>query len=251
MIRTTIFYIALFPMTIFFSLTAIICYKLTGKNGGAVWSARTWSKVMLFCGGIRLKKDYSALPKEDAPFILMANHQSLLDIFALYASLPIFRSAFIAKQSLFKIPIFGWSLKGGGLIPIDRSNSRRAMKSIADAVDRTRQGWSIIIFPEGTRDHDFDKLAPFQIGGMVLTLKSGLPIAPIVMTGSGEILPKGQKGLTRGKRTIRIKALPPVITEGKYTLKERERLKDDLYELMNRAYLEMRRNDAGREGDAA
>ncbi|BBD06810.1 1-acyl-sn-glycerol-3-phosphate acyltransferase [Desulfovibrio ferrophilus] len=183
-----------------------------------------------------LDVDLSELDPEQT-YVFMANHQSQLDIPLLTALLAPRKVSFVAKQSLFKIPVFGAAIKAVGHISIDRSNRRRAMKSIESAVQKAQGGRSIMIYPEGTRAEDLDNIQEFKIGGVIIALKTGLPVVPIVLSGTGEVLPKHR--LLLRSAPLKVKALPPIDT-GKYTMKDREAFKDDLYKMMNDAYLEMR-----------
>jgi 1-acyl-sn-glycerol-3-phosphate acyltransferase len=122
-------------------------------------------------------------------YIFMANHRSLFDIPVLIATLP-GQARFLAKESLFRIPVFGWALKAGGFIPIDRRDRSRARDAFAAAVDRLGAGASILLFPEETRARD-ETLLPFQRGGFLLALKSGLPIVPVGIRGTLQVQPRG------------------------------------------------------------
>ncbi len=140
-------------------------------------------------------------------YIFACNHSSALDITALLTVLPKnFR--WIAKKELFRIPIFGPSLKAAGYIAIDRSDHRKAMESIAHAAERIRQGVSVVIFPEGTRSMD-GKLLPFKSGGFTLALKSKRPVVPVAIVGSRLALaPKSKLLNPRPIRVIVGKPLP-------------------------------------------
>ena len=118
----------------------------------------------------------------------MANHQSLFDIPALLASLP-GETKFLAKSSLFRIPIFGWALSAGGFVPIDRSDRSTARESFAAAIAALARGVSVLIFPEEARSLD-GRVLPFQRGGFLLALKSGLPIVPVGIEGAFEVQPR-------------------------------------------------------------
>jgi 1-acyl-sn-glycerol-3-phosphate acyltransferase len=137
---------------------------------------------LLFFSGVRLEVGYSDESLSEGCFIYMSNHQSLYDIPALIASLP-GQTRFLAKDSLFRIPIFGWALKAGGFISIDRENRSKAQESFHSAVARLHEGCSTLVFPEGTRSLD-GMLKPFERGGFLLALKSGLPIVPVGIVGS-------------------------------------------------------------------
>ena len=234
-LRTIWFWAGFAPLTTFFTLVSMIQYRI-GKETLASSSAKRWSRWLLWLAGARIRVDLSALNPEQN-YVFMPNHLSQMDIFSLYSALRQWRVAFVAKESLFKIPVLGHGMRRTGNLPIDRDNPRKAMRAIAFAQQRVQEGWSPIIFPEGTRSRDYSKLQEFQIGGMVLALKCGVPVAPVIIQGSERILPKGSYRFRGGKTVIRIKALPPVDVS-RYDLKDREQLRDDMYQIMNKAFLE-------------
>jgi 1-acyl-sn-glycerol-3-phosphate acyltransferase len=119
----------------------------------------------------------------------MANHQSLFDIPVLLATLP-GQVRFLAKESLFRIPVFGWALHAGGFIPVDRRDRAQARQAFSAAGRRLAGGASILVFPESTRT-DGSRLLPFQRGGFLIALKSGLAIAPVGLRGTVAIQRKG------------------------------------------------------------
>ena len=195
-----------------------------------------WGEAAVGLAGARIEADLGDVDP-NGHYVFIGNHQSNLDIPVLFDVLKGNRIRFVAKKSLFEIPIYGKALAHAGHICIDRENRRSAMKSLNEAVEKTKEGFSPVIFPEGTRNTRLDALLDFKVGGMIIALKAGLPVVPIVMTNTGRIMPKGK--LTIDNRpVIRVKALP-VIDPSQYTLKEREKFKDDLYEMMNKAYKEL------------
>ncbi|WP_027179840.1 lysophospholipid acyltransferase family protein [Maridesulfovibrio bastinii] len=232
MLRKIIFYICFFPVTIFFSLVAI-CFK---NQKAAHWCERNWGRSIVLLSGCKIEADLSELDPEQT-YIFMVNHQSFFDIPLLFCYLQKWQFKFIAKQSLFKIPVFGNAMSSANHISIDRNNKRQAMKDIQRAVATADNGNSPLIFPEGTRNPNPSKLLPFQIGGMIIALKCRKPIAPVIMVGPAETLPKGKLIIKPGTK-IKIKALPPIDPSG-YTIKDREKLKDDLQKMMDEAHAEM------------
>jgi len=195
-----------------------------------------WGDASVRLAGVRIEADLGgADPK--GHYVFICNHQSNLDIPVLFRVLKGNRIRFVAKKSLFDIPLYGKALAHSGHICIDRENRRSAMKSLGEAVDRAKEGISPVIFPEGTRNTELSQLMEFKVGGMIVALKSGLPVVPIVITNTGRVMAKGR--LTIDNRpVIRVKALP-VIDPSAYTLKEREKFKDDLHEMMDTAYREL------------
>jgi 1-acyl-sn-glycerol-3-phosphate acyltransferase len=101
-----------------------------------------------------------------------------------------------------------------------------------------RQGESVLVFPEGTRNSGSDGLLAFQSGAFILLLKSEVSAVPLVLDGTNRILPRGARLLRPG--TVRIRALSPVNPAERYTLKEREGLKQEMRRTMQNEFLEIR-----------
>jgi len=161
----------------------------------------------------------------DRPYILVANHQSQYDIFALDGYLMVdFR--WLAKKELFRIPLVGWGMRAAGSIPIDRSHGRKAMKSLAEAAERIASGTSVVIFPEGTRTRD-GNLQHFKAGGMYLAIKSGVDVVPVAIVGGYDVLPKGKWLPKPGRMLIRVGK--PVSSKD-YTQKQKQELADLLHD---------------------
>lgn len=175
-----------------------LCMSIFDRQGKASHClARFWARSHLrVCG---LSVECSGLERIAAPpYIFMCNHQSALDIFALFAVLPV-TFKWIAKRELFFIPFLGWAMKRAGYISLDRANPREALKAIEDAAGKIRGGMNIIIFPEGTRSAD-GVLLPFKKGAFSLALRAKVPIVPIGIEGTNRLQPKGsvipnQKGV--------------------------------------------------------
>jgi 1-acyl-sn-glycerol-3-phosphate acyltransferase len=153
------------------------------------WCASTWCKLIANTVGARVRLHGAEnLPPPGVPVVYMANHQSYMDIPALFGYLPV-QFRIIAKESLFKVPFMGWHLSRAGNIPINRSNRREAMRSIARAVERIREGTSVVVFPEGTRSRT-GVLQPLKAGSFKLAVQAGVPIVPITIVGTCRILKK-------------------------------------------------------------
>jgi 1-acyl-sn-glycerol-3-phosphate acyltransferase len=163
--------------------------------------ARIWSRCLLAASGVRVQTHYAAELQPGASYVFLSNHQSLFDIPALLATCP-GQVRFMAKRSLFRIPIFGWALAAGGFIPIDRGDRRTARQSFATATARLRGGVSILLFPEGTRAMT-GTLLPFQRGGFLLALKTGLPIVPVGIQGSRAVQRRGNWAIRPGEIVVR------------------------------------------------
>jgi 1-acyl-sn-glycerol-3-phosphate acyltransferase len=177
-----------------------------------------WAKTVLDAGGIRVDVE-GAENLPPGPVILMANHQSLLDVPALFHKLP-YNIRFVAKKELFYIPVFGQALKRVGHIAVDRGQSAAARASLDSGADQIRAGVTVAVFPEGTRSKD-GAVLPFKKGGFVLAIKSGVPIVPVSISGSRFVLPVGAMRVNPG--VIRLKVHPVVATQG-YRLENKEAL---------------------------
>jgi len=202
MIHTLFIVIWTFLVTVFFAIAAILA-SLFGSGGNAPHIvARIWARSLLFASRIRVTvKGLSNIdPKRS--FIYMSNHQSNFDIPVLLAYLPI-QFRWIAKNELFKIPIFGYAMKRAGYISIDRSGRKSTLQSIRNAAEIIRNGVSVIIFPEGTRSQD-GNLKSFKNGGFVLAVDSGVPIIPIIIHGTWQIMSKNQLRIKPGRVFLEI-----------------------------------------------
>ncbi len=207
MIRAYLFLALFIPLTFLFAASAILWTLLDGSGKSYAFHARLWARISLALAGVRVDLLGSEQIPE-GPVIFMSNHQSNFDILALLAAMPR-QFYWIAKKELFEIPVFGTSMRRGGYIPLDRSDGRKALKSMDSAAKVIREGKSVVIFPEGTRSKDFH-LLPFKRGGFMLALKAGVPVVPITINGSGRINPAGRTRLYRGHITINLH--PPVTT---------------------------------------
>ena len=140
-------------------------------------------------------------------YIIIANHQSLLDILAVCAALPI-NFKFLAKRELFHIPFMGWAMAAAGYIPVDRASHRsggEAMQRITRVLNR---GVSVLLFPEGTRSPD-GKIHAFKMGAFKLARDNKIEILPVVVDGTGQALPK-KSWLIKKKSTFIVSIGKPV-----------------------------------------
>src|SRR4051812_29186222 len=149
----------------------------------------------------------------DGAYVYMSNHQSHLDIPMLYATLPSPTIRMLGKKELFEIPLWGRGLRAAEFIEVDRSNHAAAVRSIEHAARLVRDGVSIYLAPEGTRSRD-GTIGSLKKGGFHLALGTGAPIVPVAIRGTIDILPRGAKMMTPGRRvTVTIGA--PIAVEGR------------------------------------
>jgi 1-acyl-sn-glycerol-3-phosphate acyltransferase len=150
-----------------------------------------------------------AWPDEGGPFVVVANHQSLLDI-VLLSRMPR-EMKWVGKEELFKIPWIGWMLRLTGDIAVRRGDSESGGEAVAKARAYLERGMNVMIFPEGTRSRDA-RLLPFKKGAFRLAIETGVPVLPVVLSGTAEGFQKG--GTTVGPCDAVARILPPVPTRG-------------------------------------
>jgi 1-acyl-sn-glycerol-3-phosphate acyltransferase len=144
--------------------------------------------------------------KQDEVYVMICNHQSMLDIIVLYRLFTHFK--WVSKKELFKVPIVGWNMTLNRYIAVDRGNKVSHLKMFKDCEDNLANGSSIMIFPEGTRSED-GEIHNFKEGAFKIALAAKAPILPIVLEGTSDLLPK--HGLMfRTKNTIKVKILDPI-----------------------------------------
>lgn len=190
-----------------------------------------WAHVVLAVCGARLTIVGTEYLDTSAPTFFVGNHQSGLDIPILISALN-GEVRFMAKRSLFWIPLFGWALKLYGYVPIDRSHPRATLRSLDRAVERLRRRpVSLVIFPEGTRSRD-GRLLPFRRGAMKICGRVGFAVVPFVIDGSFRVNPPGPLRLRPGG--VRITFEPPISAERVSAMSSQE-LHDCVRDIITRA----------------
>ncbi len=184
-------------------------WLLFGPSRSHIIGKHFWSPVLLWAGGARLEIDGLEHIKPNQPYIFVSNHQSSIDIPALFAAIPV-SARFIAKHQLRYVPFIGWWMTLAGFIYVDRRDSRRAIASLSVAADRIRAGSSILAFAEGTRSDDC-RVHPFKKGPFALAIAAGVPVVPITIEGSGRLMPKNSWVITPGP--IRVSLGTPIHPE--------------------------------------
>lgn len=162
-------------------------------------------------------------------YLFVCNHASAIDIMLAVSYLP-GTVAFMAKKSLFNVPLFGWAIRSIGCIPVDRSNRIKAQRSVDVAVAKLQRTLvNIILYPEGTRTRD-GQLQPFKSGGFLLAIRSGIPIVPVAVKGTFQALRSGALNLTTVPVSLTIGV--PVSTSG-LTDDDRNELKDQAHKAVS------------------
>jgi 1-acyl-sn-glycerol-3-phosphate acyltransferase len=142
------------------------------------------------------------------PCIYVSNHQSMVDVLAVFA----LRTPFlwVSKVENFYVPFLGWNMWLNRYVPIKRGHLRSVMRMVRTCHRRLKEGHNLFVFPEGTRSPD-GNLIHFFPGAFRLAVRFGVPIVPVVVEGTGDILPKGQ--LFIRPRPVLLRVLDPVWPE--------------------------------------
>jgi 1-acyl-sn-glycerol-3-phosphate acyltransferase len=208
---TTAFYTVMLGIPVIiiasFSKTGRIPYKF----------ARLWSWLVVKTNRVKIRVEGGEKLQRDSSYIFMSNHASNLDppviAYTLEQTL-----RFVAKKSLTKIPVFGTAIRLARMIVIDRNDAQGAREAINRAVRDLSGGISAFFFAEGTRSLD-GRLQKFKKGGVMLALKTKLPIVPITIIGSYELLPK--KAIRIKPGVVRVIISDPIDTKD-YTEDDRD-----------------------------
>jgi len=185
----------------------VICWSYIDRDSPMIHrSTRWWGQNLLRVAHIPVEVEGLEHLVPGQAYVFAANHRSNFDIFALVAVLP-GRFLWVAKKSLFHIPVLGQALSRMGSIPVDRDNLRSAVKSLDQATAIVKSGVSLIIFPEGTRALTRE-LLPFKKGVFIMAIKAGQPIVPVSISGTRFIQPRGTIRMIPGP--IKVVISPPI-----------------------------------------
>ncbi|MCB1137412.1 MAG: 1-acyl-sn-glycerol-3-phosphate acyltransferase [Leptospiraceae bacterium] len=202
-------------ITLFYG-TMVMPFVLFRASGIIHWFATMWGRTLLKLSFSRVTVHGREKVYREGPVIFLSNHQSMFDIGVFYHFLEVaVQFRWMAKASLFKIPLMGWAMKAGGYIPVERDDRKKALQSMFNAADQIRQGKSVIIFPEGTRGKPDGHLLSFKKGGFILAKKANVALQPVTIWGAHEIMPpqrdKKLQRLNRGH--IHVTVHEPIMPE--------------------------------------
>lgn len=197
----------------------------------AFLAAKGWAAQILWLAGVKVEVVGGEGIDWKKNHVIASNHISQLDIPILFNKLPT-HIRFLAKRSLFNIPIFGWSLWIARFVPVDRGSVRKARKSIDAAARKIRKGPSLVVFPEGTRSPD-GTLKKFKSGAFVMAITAGVQIIPVAIRGTFQIVPKTTLKVVPGKAQLIIGK--PISCEGK-SIKDKENLRIETQRIVEQMF---------------
>jgi 1-acyl-sn-glycerol-3-phosphate acyltransferase len=188
--------------------------------------ARAWARVLLAVSRVKVRVEGLEKIKEDGSYVFVSNHLSYMDTPVALANIPV-QFRFLAKRGLFQIPFMGWHLARAGHIPVPRGDARAAVKTMTLAAQVVReQKISLLIFPEGGRSRK-GEMRPFMEGAAYIAIRAGVPLVPIGLQGTREVLPYGSGNIRGGPVILRIG--DPIPTD-EATLRDRVHLTELLRE---------------------
>jgi 1-acyl-sn-glycerol-3-phosphate acyltransferase len=223
------FHFWLLPITILGGSLTILFSFLDKSRRMVHRVARWWGQALLYFGRIQLQVEGLEHLVPGRTYIYAANHRSNFDIFLLLAVLP-GPFAFIAKKSLFSIPLFGQALYRMGCVPVDRENVQQAIRSLNEAALKVQQGASLAIYPEGTRA-TVPELLPFKKGVFIMAMKGGQPVVPVCISGTRFIQPRSTIRVRPGP--VKIVIRPPIFPQN---FRNKSQLMDAVYQSLNAGY---------------
>ncbi len=196
--------------TLILSILALISIIVDRSFISYHYLSKIFSGGILFISGVRVKIFGIDKIDKNATYVFVSNHASQFDITVLQWGVPN-RLAMIFKKELSRIPFFGWQLKFGPYIMVDRKSPESGMKSIEEAKELMKnKGISVLVFPEGTRSKT-GELLPFKRGAFHLAAKVGYPVVPVTIVDSDKIMPKGSFKLKKG--TVKLIFDSPINTD--------------------------------------
>lgn len=201
-------------VTMFYSVLAILSVLFDRKGTVYHWVGRTWAGKLLKIFRVKVHLEGLENLEKGKTYVYVSNHASMFDIPAVIGNIPD-EVRIVYKKELAYVPIWGWSLAVGHYISIDRFKAKDAMKSLDEAAVKIRNGASVLLFAEGTRTRT-GKLQPFKRGAFSLATRSGIPVVPLTINNSYNILPKGSLRIRPADISIVIdKPIPTAAVDGK------------------------------------
>jgi 1-acyl-sn-glycerol-3-phosphate acyltransferase len=189
-----------FAATILFGIPALLSAIIDRTGRTPYRIGQTWARIILKLNGVRVRVEGLSNIDKKTSYVFISNHQSNLDGLAIGTALPS-PLRFVIKKSLLKIPIMGQAFKLGRMIPIDRSDGQKAIETINRYGRELKNGISALFFGEGSRSRD-GKLQPFKKGGIIFSITSRLPLVPVTVINSFNLMPSGAFHIRKGTITI-------------------------------------------------
>ncbi len=224
-VRSAATWLGIAVATLLFGLPAIAAAVLPPRGDWFLHFARGWARTILFFAGIPVRLVHPERLAAGRGCVVAANHESFADILVLLASLPL-PVRFLAKRTIFRVPVLGWSIRAAGFVPVDRGDRARGTTAVEAALKLLKAGRCLIVFPEETRTRT-GGLLPFKPGAALLALRSGAPLLPLGVAGTRRALPPGSFAIRSGPVALAVG--PPIVVSGR-TARDRDEVTRQLRE---------------------
>lgn len=187
LVASTVVLFLFFSTGILFYLNRMGKENPDGKNYKSLHIVQTMFRLLLWMAGTKVTvRGAENIPKDKA-VLYVGNHRSFFDILVGYTTVPTLMG-FVAKKEMEKIPVLSKWMVNVKCLFLDRKDPKEGLKTILAGIKQVKEGISVWIFPEGTRNRgDVLEMLPFKEGSMKIAEKSGCPVIPVAMTGTAEI----------------------------------------------------------------
>lgn len=234
--RRWVNYLVFIPMvalaTCFFGTISLVCgvWDKNGRQQHVI--ARMWARILLRIAFSPVTLEYAERLPVCVPAVYASNHLSYYDTPVLFAKLP-FQFRILAKSPLWKIPFIGWYLQRSGQVPIDQSSARAGVVSLGRGARTLEAGMPMVIFPEGGRAFN-GELQPMLAGAAWMAIKAQVPLVPLTLVGTYEMLPIHVYALK--PRPVKLIVGEPILTVGMST-RDAEVLTERLKAIIHATYI--------------
>lgn len=210
-LRSGLIYAPLFGLaTIGYGLVSMAWSRFDPRGRRQHRVAQAWARMLLRIASTRVTLEGAENLVQGRPSVMVCNHLSYMDVPVLFALLPL-QFRILARQGLFRIPFLGGHLQRCQHLPVDQSNARASLRSLQLAAESVAQGLPLFIFPEAGRSFS-GEMQDFVPGAFYIAIQAQVPVVPMVLIGTFEILPPSTAHLRPGR--VRLVICPPVPTAG-------------------------------------
>ena len=220
--HTLRFWVLIISLSIILGTVATVLGVLDRSGNQSHKVAALWSRLICRWNGIKVEVSGKENILVDQPQIFIANHQGYYDIFTLAGYLTV-QLRWVSKAVLFRVPFMGWAMRAAGYIPVERNNRKQSYQAFLNTLEAIKEGSSVVIFPEGTRSED-GNIGIFKKGSQLLAQRAKVPMVPVAIIGTRDIIRKGSMLFHPG--TVRIIISPCIALEEKDAKKGDEILQE-------------------------
>ncbi len=220
--HTLRFWVLIISLSIILGTVATVLGVLDRSGNQSHKVAALWSRLICRWNGIKVEVSGKENILVDQPQIFIANHQGYYDIFTLAGYLTV-QLRWVSKAVLFRVPFMGWAMRAAGYIPVERNNRKQSYQAFLNTLEAIKEGSSVVIFPEGTRSED-GSIGVFKKGSQLLAQRAKVPMVPVAIIGTRDIIRKGSMLFHPG--TVRIIISPCIALEEKDAKKGDEILQE-------------------------